>query len=301
MDNGRGKVSDQEPLVIAVSINGERTKEENPNVPRSHDEIVATALACYEAGASILHAHCRDFRLRGAEAAEDYLGAWRRVREAKPDALWYPTLSAGGGQDLEHFAVIDDAIGLHFGIVDCGSVPFMTISEDGEVEGSYYQNSFDQIRQAFAFHRERNLGVQVSVFEPQFLRIVLAYQRAGNLPQGTVVNFYFGGGDGAVQGSMPFGLPPTPAALDAYLDLLGDSGLPWTVSAWGSDLLKTDLPKIAIERGGHVQIGLESHFDPVDKPSNEEQVARIVELAAATGRPVADSAATLTAWNCPRA
>jgi 3-keto-5-aminohexanoate cleavage enzyme len=173
--------------------------------------------------------------------------------------------------------------------------------ENGEVVGDYYQNSFDQIREAFAFHRKRKLGVQISVFEPQYLRIVLAYKRAGKLPEGTVVNFYLGGGDGAVQGSMPFGLPPTPAALQAYLDLLGDSGLPWTVSAWGSDLLKTELPRLAIEKGGHVQIGLESHFDPVDKPTNEEQVQRVVELAESIGRPVADSEATLKAWNCPRA
>jgi uncharacterized protein (DUF849 family) len=289
-----------QPLVIAVSINGERGKDENPNVPRSHDEIVATALACYEAGASILHAHNRDISLKGAEAAEDYLAAWRRVRAARPDALWYPTLTGHGGQELEHIALIDEAIGLHFGIVDCGSVPFARIGEDGEVTGAYYVNDFDQIRAAFAFHRERKLGAQISVFEPGFLRIVLAYRKAGKLPQGTVVNFYFGGGDGAIQGSMPFGLPPTPAALEAYLDLLGDAGLPWTVSAWGSDLLKTELPRLAIEKGGHIQIGLESHFDPVDKPTNEEQVAHVVELARAMGRPVADRAATLKAWDCPR-
>jgi uncharacterized protein (DUF849 family) len=293
-------MSDPQPLVIAVSINGERSKQDNPNVPRSHDEIVATALACYGAGASILHAHNRDFRLRGAEATEDYLAAWRRVREAKPDALWYPTLTAHGGQELEHIALMDEAIGLHFGIVDCGSVPFMRMSDEGEVTGDYYSNSFDQIREAFAFHEKRKLGVQISVFEPQFLRIALAYHAAGKLPQGTVINFYLGGGDGAVAGSMPFGLPPTPAALDAYLDLLGDSGLPWTVSAWGSDLLKPELPRLAIEKGGHIQIGLESHFDSVDKPSNEQQVARIVELAGEIGRPVADSTATLAAWQCPR-
>lgn len=28
----------------------------------------------------------------------------------------------------------------------------------------------------------------------------------------------------------PFGLPPTPAALEAYLDLLGDAPIPWAVS-----------------------------------------------------------------------
>ncbi|MET0379374.1 MAG: hypothetical protein ABW049_10330 [Spongiibacteraceae bacterium] len=29
----------QKPLVIAVSINGEKTKADNPNVPRSHSSV----------------------------------------------------------------------------------------------------------------------------------------------------------------------------------------------------------------------------------------------------------------------
>ena len=45
------------PLVIEAAINGSTAKDANPNVPRSVDEIVATALACVEAGASIVHNH----------------------------------------------------------------------------------------------------------------------------------------------------------------------------------------------------------------------------------------------------
>jgi hypothetical protein len=49
-----------------------------------------------------------------------------------------------------------------------------------------------------------------------------------------------------------------------------------------------------------VQIGLESHYDPVNKPSNEEQIAEVVALAHAAGRPVADRAATLETWRAVR-
>ncbi|SCW90481.1 Uncharacterized conserved protein, DUF849 family [Sphingobium faniae] len=288
-------------LVIAVSINGEKSKESNPNIPRSHAEIVTTALACYDAGASIIHAHNSSTALTGAEAAEDYLAAWREVRARRPDALWYPTLTRSGGDKLEHVKLIDDAIGLQFACVDPGAVAVARLDEDGLPAGRFYMNSFDQIRSAFAQLRERGLGAQIAIYEPAYLRIVLAYHKAGFLPQGSVVNFYFGGPHGLMgSGTLAFGLPPTPAALQAYLDLLGDAQLPWTVSVWGGDLLATELPEMAIRLGGHIQIGLESHFDPVHKPSNEEQVEQVMSLARKMGRPVAGSKATLAIWNAPR-
>ena len=291
-----------EPLVVAVSINGEKTKETNPNVPRSHDEIVSTALACYAAGASILHAHNNDVGLTGEAAAEDYLAAWCRVRAARPGALWYPTLTRAGGDELEHVKLIDDAIGLEFACVDPGAVAVARLDSDGLPSGRYYANSFEQIRAAFAQLEERRLGAQIAIYEPAYLRITLAYHHAGRLPPGSVINFYFGGPYGLLgQNSLSFGLPPTRASLDAYLDLLGDCGLPWTVSVWGGDLLATELPALAIARGGHVQIGLESHWDPVKKPRNEDQVAEVARLAEAAGRPLADRAATLAAWRSPRA
>jgi len=289
------------PLVIAVSINGEKTKQDNPNVPRSHDDIVATALACYDAGASILHAHNSDTGQLGQAAADDYLAAWRRVKAQRPDALWYPTLTRGGGQHLEHVKCIDDEIGLEFACVDPGAVGIARLDQDGLPVGRYYLNDFDQIRSAFAQLTERRLGAQIAIYEPHYLRTTLAYHRAGKLPLGTVINFYFGGPHGVLgPGSLSFGLPPTRASLDAYLDLLGDVDLPWTVSVWGGDIFATELPELAIARGGHLQIGLESHYDLDHKPTNEEQVRRAVALGAAAGRPAATSRQTLEVWRAPR-
>jgi uncharacterized protein (DUF849 family) len=292
----------EKALVIAVSINGERSKDMNPHVPRTPDEIVKTALACYDAGASIVHAHCSSGQLIGADSAVDYLKAWRRIREARPGALWYPTLTRGGPAQLDHVKALDDAIGLEFGCVDPGGVPVARLDAEGLPAGNYYLSPFDQIRSAFAQLAERRLGVQLAIYEPSYLRATLAYHKAGRLPPGAVVNFYFGGSYGPFfPDGMPFGLPPTRAALDAYLDLLGDVDLPWTVSVWGGDIFETELPRLAIERGGHVQVGLESHYHPVRKPSNEEQVAEVVALARAAGRPIADRETTLALWRSPRA
>src|SRR6201996_2542428 len=82
-------------VIIEAAINGATSKSVNPNVPVTEDEIVADALACFETGAAIVHQHITGFNLSGEEAAQVYLGIWRRVLAERPDALWYPTINLG--------------------------------------------------------------------------------------------------------------------------------------------------------------------------------------------------------------
>ena len=121
---------------------------------------------------------------------------------------------------------------------------------------------------------------------------MLTYQRAGRLPTGAMVKLYFGGewGMWARARGVTFGLPPTANALLAYLDMLEGSGLPWSVSVWGGDLMNTPVARLALERGGHLHVGLEEHFDPDRKPTNVELVEEAVALVEAVGRPLATTA-----------
>src|ERR1700756_2923652 len=54
-----------ELVIIEAAINGATSKTVNPNVPITEDEIVADALACFEAGAAIVHQHITGFTSRG--------------------------------------------------------------------------------------------------------------------------------------------------------------------------------------------------------------------------------------------
>lgn len=84
----------------------------------------------------------------------------------------------------------------------------------------------------------------------------------------------------------PFGLPPTIAALDAYLEMLDGCDLPWAVSVVGGDVIASDVAQAALERGGHLHVGIE--FYGGDRtPTNVELVAEAVELCRSVGRPVA--------------
>ena len=103
---------------------------------------------------------------------------------------------------------------------------------------------------------------------------------------------YFGGDAGYLGGTgrgASFGLPPTSAALDAYLELLDGCDLPWSVAVLGGDVVACGIARLALERGGHVHVGLED-YGGARRPSNEELVTEAVKLSAEVGRPVATCA-----------
>ena len=87
----------------------------------------------------------------------------------------------------------------------------------------------------------------------------------------------------------PFGLPPTRAGLEAYLDLLGDAPIPWAVSVVGGDVGRSDVAQLALERGGHLHLGLE-FYGGDRQPTNAELVGEAVALCERAGRPVATCA-----------
>jgi 3-keto-5-aminohexanoate cleavage enzyme len=286
------------PAIIEVAINGATTKERNPNVPRTPDEIAADALACIEAGAAIIHNHIDLTGISEAEAAERYLEAWRVVLAERPDALWYPTVHFGTPLSLEHLIPIAASGLLRLGLTDPGSVNLGGLNDQGvPLGGLVYANSFADIARAFDICRELQLGPSLAIYEPGFLRTTLAYWRAGRLPEGAMVKLYFSAERGPL--GAPFGLPPTAKALEAYLEMLEGCDLPWAVSAHGGDVVATEVAPLALERGGHLHIGLE-FYGGDRKPTNVELVAEAVELCEKSGRPVATPEQAAAIMRLPR-
>jgi 3-keto-5-aminohexanoate cleavage enzyme len=280
-----------EPVIIEVAINGVGSKARNPNIPRKHEEITIDTLACINAGANLIHAHNENIALGGAEAAADYLAAWRPVLDQHPGTLWYPTLTAVGNSttNLEHIAIIQQEIGLRIAPVDPGSTNIGTADGQGIPVGRSYVNSYEDIRSAFTFCEAHKIAPALAIYEPGFMQTTRSYYRSGHLPAGSMVKFYFGG-EWGVMAALPgvtFGLPPTKNALAAYLDMLDRIDLPWSVSVWGGDLLETPIARMALERGGHLHIGLEEFYSPERQPTNEELVYEAVALVHQVGRPIA--------------
>lgn len=285
------------PVIIEAAINGTRSRRDNPNVPRSAEEIAADALACFEAGAAIVHNHIEGFGGADDDIAEAYLAGWRPVLAARPDALVYPTVAIGAeGVRYTHLRPLAASGLLRLGLCDPGSVN-LGPSVDGVPAGGFvYANPFDLVADALALHDELGLGPSMAIYEPGFLRLALAHWRAGRLPRGAMFKLYLST-DVGLTGS-PFGLPPTVTALEAYLELLEGCPVPWAVSVVGGDLCSTAVAEAAIRAGGHLHLGLE-FFGGDRTPTNAELVGEAVALCEAAGARPATSAEAAVVLDLP--
>ena len=285
------------PVIIEAAINGATSKRVNRHVPVEPDEIAQDALACFEAGAAIVHNHIDLLGVDEAVAAERYLEGWRPVFDQRPDALVYPTVHFGATIGYEHLILLAEA-GLRLGLADPGSVNLGGVDADGVPKGRFvYANSFDAIDRALEICRDYELGPSLAIYEPGFLRAALAWWRAGKLPCGSMFKLYFSTERGYL--GAPFGLPPTVTALDAYLEILDGCDVPWAVSCVGGDVVTSAVAQPALERGGHLHLGLE-FFGGERTPTNVELVTEAVALCASLGRSVATSDEAAAILGLPR-
>lgn len=273
-------------VIIEAAINGGTLKARNARVPRSPGEIAEDGLRCLEAGAAIVHNH-NDEPVVGDAPEHDpapYVEAWTAILAERPDALLYPTMPGGGPHTTferryAHIPALAEAGVLRIGLVDPGSVNVGGRGPDGraaDIEATYL-NTFRDARRMFETCARHGLGPSISIFEPGFLRVALAEHEAGTLPPGSLVKFYFGG-----RGALT-GLPPTLPALEAYLDMLAGTGLPWSVAARADDVVACGMAELAIARGGHVRVGLEDYAGP-GEPSNVELLRALLEVIERLGK-----------------
>ena len=286
------------PVILEAAINGVTTKARNPNVPRSPAEITAEALRCLEAGATIVHNHTDDPIFDGVTAAHSpapYIEAWRPVLEKHPGAFLYPTMTGGGphttvAQRYGHLPAIARAGCLTMGIVDPGSVNIGTFDADGtpSTHDTIYLNSNADVRYMVDTCDVLRVPINFSIFDGSFMRMAAAYLRAGRIRHGGIVKIFFGSPFAS------FGIPASEAGLVAYLEMLGDCELPWSVAIPGGDLLSNEVAGLALERGGHLRVGLEDYAGP-GQPTNVEILERAAKLCSDVGRPLArpDEAARL--------
>jgi len=297
--------SDNIPVIIEVAINGATPVERNPNSPQTQERLVEDALACIEAGAAIVHTHAPDISVGGEEGARQYLDHFEPVHAKHPDAILYPTIVFG--QTIEektsHVEALAKSYPLRMGFVDPGSLNLMPTDDAGRpLQADWvYANSPSDIAYKYALCERLGLGPGMAIFEPGFLRTALAYHATGGMPRGAFLRFYFGGersyrGEGPVD--LLFGLPPRKSSLDVYLEMLGDCPMPWSIAVLSGDALEGDLARHALERGGHLRVGLEDYAGS-RTPSNLELVNEAVALCAEVGRPVATAKQAAEILNLP--
>jgi hypothetical protein len=203
-----------DPVIIEVALNGITSRGTNPDVPVSPEDLTAAAVACVDAGATIVHTHSHDLAASPTDRAEEYARCYRAVLEARPETILYPTTGVGPtvADRYAHVGMLASEGLIRATFVDPGSVNLGGVGSDGLPPPLeyVYANTFADTRYAFDLAEQHHLGPSIALFEPGFLQVVLAYHEAGALPAGTMVKLYLAAGGYLTPGRRPLGCAPDP-------------------------------------------------------------------------------------------
>ena len=259
-------------LIISAATTGSNpTKQQNPHVPITPEEIAEAAVACGEAGAAIVHIHVRD---------DDGLitcdpARYARVRElveaAGSDVIINMSTGGGAGRTTDEERMAPVALAPEIASFDCGSLNFGT---------GVFVNS-PAFLDDLAGRMERH-GVlpEIECFEPGHVWNALRLIDEGKLKPPFWFQFVLG-----VRG----GSPPDVKQLQHMVDMLPPGAL-WSVCGIGRAQLPLGVAGMAM--GGHVRTGLEDNlwYRKGELATNPQLVARLARIAEELGRPVATPA-----------
>lgn len=259
-----------EKLIITAAICGaEVTKENNPAVPYSVDEIVREAKSAYDAGASIIHLHVREDDGTPTQNHERFQICMDAIRSECKDIIIQPsTGGAVGMTDLERLDSCKVTPTPEFATLDCGSLNFGP--------DDVFVNTHSTIMNFAKYMSENNITPELEVFDKGMIDIALNMWQQGLLQAPLHFNFVLGVQMTGTLRDLVFMTESIPA------------GSTWTASGIGK---YTDIVAVgAIITGGHVRVGFEDNVylrKGVLAKSNGELVTRVVEIANIFNREIA--------------
>lgn len=260
-------------LIITAAICGaEVTKEHNPAVPYTVDEIVREAKSAVDAGAAIVHLHVREDDGTPTQSKERYKECIDAILKVCPDVIIIPSTGGAVGMSAEE-RLQPTELPIEMATLDCGTCNF-----GDEV----FENTMPMMRTFGKRMIENNIKPEYECFEMGHLDTIVNMVRKGEVP-GAPLQFNF-----------VLGVPGCTSATVGNLVWLVNAipaGSTWTVTGIGRHEFLLAAPAIAM--GGHVRVGFEDNLyleKGVLAKSNGELVAKVVRLAKELGRQVATSA-----------
>ena len=260
-----------EKLIIAACICGaEVTKEHNPAVPYTVEEIVREAKSAYDAGASVIHLHVREDDGTPTQSHERFQECMDAIYEVCPDVIIQPsTGGAVGMTDLERLDSTNVTPTPEFVTLDCGTCNF-----GGD---EIFVNTDNTIANFAKIMQEKGMKPELECFDKGMMDIVLkAAGKKGYLDTPMHFDFVLGVQMSAEIRDLCFCVDSLPA------------GCTWTGCAIGKDEFKIAAASIAM--GGHVRVGFEDNLyleKGVLAKSNGELVEKVVRIAKELGREIA--------------
>lgn len=259
-----------EKLIITAAICGaEVTKEHNPNVPYTVEEIREEARKAYEAGASIIHLHVREDDGTPTQSKERYQVCMEAIRQVCPDVIIQPSTGGAVGMTADERL---QPLELHpeMATLDCGTLNF-----GGD---EIFVNTENMIKEFGKRMIERGIKPECEVFDKSMIDMALRLSKKGFIEEPLHFNLVMG-----VNG----GISGEPRDL-LYLTESLPKNSTFTVSGIGRHQLS--LNTMAILLGGHVRVGFEDNIylrKGELAESSADFVKRIVDLSVILGREIA--------------
>jgi len=261
-------------VILTAALTGSRmTREVAPYIPITPEEITASAVEAWQAGAAIVHLHVRDPET--GLGSQD-VGLFRRVVEPlreKTDLILSLTTSGIPGRNLpteERLAPL--ALKPELASFDAGSI---------NLGGGVFANSPQFLDEAARMMREAGVKPEIEVFDLGMLVTALRMRDEGKLDDPLHFQFVLG---------TPWGAPATPKSfLHLHEHLPADAT--WSTIGIGRGALPTAM--MALILGGHIRVGMEDNIY-VDRgvlaKTNAELVKRVARICRAYGREIATPA-----------
>lgn len=262
-----------EKLIITAAICGaEVTKEQNPAVPYTVEEIVREAKSAVDAGAAIVHLHVRLDDGTPTQDKARFKECIEAIYKECPDVIIIPSTGGAVGMSADE-RLQPTELFPEMATLDCGTCNF---GDD------VFENTMPMMRDFGKRMIENNIKPEYECFEMGHLDTVLNMARKGQVP-GTPMQFNF-----------VLGVPGcTPATVQnlAWMVNAIPAGSTWTATGIGRHAFT--LAAHAIAMGGNVRVGFEDNLyleRGVLAKSNGELVAKVVRIAKELGREIATSA-----------
>ena len=175
-----------EKLIIAAAICGaEVTKENNPAVPYTVEEIVREAKSAYDGGAAVIHLHVREDDGTPTQSRERFQECVDAILKECPDAIIQPsTGGAVGMSDMERLQPTDITPTPEFATLDCGTVNF-----GGD---EIFINTDNTIMNFARIMQERGIKPELECFDKGMIDIALKVQKKGLLATPLHFDFVLG-------------------------------------------------------------------------------------------------------------
>lgn len=252
-------------IVITCACTGaETSKELQPALPITPDEVAKTAEECRAAGAAILHLHVRDDQGKATQSVARFKEAIEAVRR-KTDIIIEITTGGAVGDTAEERLRPVIELEPEMASLDCGTVNF------GD---EYIVNTLPVMRTFAAEFKKRRVRATLECFD-----LGHVYASHYLIKEGLLEEPYHYGFVLNVPGAVPY----TVENLSAFIKAL-PAGANFTVMGIGRSSLPAQYGAIAT--GGWIRVGFEDNVyfsKGVLAKSNAELVERAARIAHESG------------------